>query len=120
MSMLSHFYTCIFVFYRLRGLRAGIMSYDLPSFGGAPSSPTGGAADAELQQFIALETQKAQFQKTIHDITDQCWEKCMDKPRDKLDYKTEGCMSNCVDRFVDTTLIITQRFQQMLQKHAGQ
>ena len=76
--------------------------------------------DPELQQFIQMETQKAELQNLVHKLTDMCWEKCMDKPRDKLDYRTETCFSNCAERFIDVSLITTQRFQQHLQKQMGQ
>ena len=79
-----------------------------------------GAGDQELQQFVLMEQQKAQFQGQVHRVTDICWDKCVDRPRDKLDYKTESCMTNCVGRFVDVSLVITQRFQQTLQKSMGQ
>uniref|UniRef100_A0A4W5QCD3 Mitochondrial import inner membrane translocase subunit n=1 Tax=Hucho hucho TaxID=62062 RepID=A0A4W5QCD3_9TELE len=55
-------------------------------------------ADAsELQRMNAIEQQKAQFQAQVHNFTDVCW-------------------ANCVDRFIDTTLSITNRFTQMVQK----
>lgn len=76
--------------------------------------------DPELQQFLMMEQQKAQMQGTIHKMTDTCWDTCIDRPRDKLDYKTETCLTNCVDRFLDTTLQITNRFQQMLSKNMAQ
>ena len=76
----------------------------------------GDKVDPELQQFIAMETQKAQFQGQVHRLTDTCWDMCVDRPREKFDYKTETCISNCVGRFIDTSLHITGRFQQMLQK----
>lgn len=40
----------------------------------------------------------------------------MDKPSNKLDSKTELCLSNCVNRFIDVSLLITNRFANMLQK----
>ena len=43
----------------------------------------------------------------------------MDKPSPKLDGKTESCLENCAARFVDVTLLITNRFAQVLQKSAG-
>ncbi|XP_010891980.1 mitochondrial import inner membrane translocase subunit Tim8 B [Esox lucius] len=77
-------------------------------------------ADAsELQRMIAIEQQKAQFQAQVHNFTEVCWDKCMDGgPSSKLDSRTEICLVNCVDRFIDTTLSITNRFTQMVQKGA--
>ncbi|KAM6958992.1 mitochondrial import inner membrane translocase subunit Tim8 B [Aplochiton taeniatus] len=76
------------------------------------------AESAELQRMIAIEQQKAQFQAQVHTFTDVCWDKCVDSPSSKLDTRTETCLVNCVDRFIDTTLSITNRFTQMVQKGA--
>nr|CAI5850910.1 unnamed protein product [Callosobruchus analis] len=77
-------------------------------------------AEKELQEFLMVEKQKAQFNaQQIHEFNDICWDKCVDKPSNKLDSKTETCLSNCVDRFIDVSLLITNRFAQMLQKSGG-
>ncbi|XP_017084602.1 mitochondrial import inner membrane translocase subunit Tim8 [Drosophila eugracilis] len=75
--------------------------------------------DKELQEFLMIEKQKAQVNAQIHEFNEICWEKCIGKPSTKLDHATETCLSNCVDRFIDTSLLITQRFAQMLQKRGG-
>ncbi|KAG2469861.1 mitochondrial import inner membrane translocase subunit Tim8 B [Polypterus senegalus] len=80
------------------------------------SSISGKAEASELQRLIAIEQQKAQFQAQVHNFTDVCWDKCVDKPSSKLDSRTEGCLTSCVERFIDTTLTITNRFTQMIQK----
>ncbi|XP_063348851.1 mitochondrial import inner membrane translocase subunit Tim8 B [Pelmatolapia mariae] len=74
------------------------------------------AEATELQRMIAVEQQKAQFQAQVHSFTDVCWDKCVDTPGSKLDYRTETCLVSCVERFIDTTLSITNRFTQMVQK----
>ncbi|XP_033349726.1 mitochondrial import inner membrane translocase subunit Tim8 [Bombus vosnesenskii] len=76
-------------------------------------------AESELQEFFMAEKQKAQIQAQIHEFNDICWEKCVDKPGVKLDSRTETCLSNCVDRFIDVSLLITNRFAQILQKSVG-
>ncbi|XP_027021170.1 mitochondrial import inner membrane translocase subunit Tim8 B [Tachysurus fulvidraco] len=90
---------------------ADFSSFDRPSMG----SPENAEA-AELQRLIAVEQQKAQFQAQVHNFTDVCWDKCIDKPSSKLDSRTEACLVSCVERFIDTTLAITNRFTQMVQK----
>ncbi|XP_076302325.1 translocase of inner membrane 8 [Lasioglossum baleicum] len=75
--------------------------------------------DSDLQEFFIAEKQKAQIQAQIHEFNDICWEKCVDKPGVKLDARTETCLSNCVDRFIDVSLLITNRFAQLLQKSVG-
>lgn len=74
------------------------------------------AADLELQEFFVAEKQKAQFQAQVREFNDICWDKCVDKPGVKLDSRTETCLSNCVDRFIDVSFFITNRFAQLLQK----
>ncbi|KAK1787795.1 hypothetical protein P4O66_016283 [Electrophorus voltai] len=89
---------------------------DFSSFDMSSASSTENADTSELQRLIAVEQQKAQFQAQVHNFTDACWDKCMDKPSTKLDSRTETCLVNCVERFIDTTLTITNRFSQMVQK----
>ncbi|XP_060935375.1 mitochondrial import inner membrane translocase subunit Tim8 A [Limanda limanda] len=72
----------------------------------------GGAADPQLQQFIEVESQKQRFQQLVHQMTEVCWEKCMDKPGPKLDSRTETCFVNCVERFIDTSQFILNRLEQ--------
>ncbi len=68
--------------------------------------------DPEMQQFLAVESQKARFQSHVHNLTDICWEKCVEKPGSKLDSKTEGCLKNCVERFIDTTNFVVNRLSE--------
>nr|XP_033330961.1 mitochondrial import inner membrane translocase subunit Tim8-like [Megalopta genalis] len=75
--------------------------------------------DSELQEFLLAEKERAQFQAQIHEFNDFCWEKCVEKPGTKLDSRTETCLHNCVDRFIDVSLLITNRFAQILQKSTG-
>ena len=50
------------------------------------------------------------------DFTDICWDKCMGTPGAKLDAKTQTCMQNCVERFLDVTMFVTNRFAQIVEK----
>ncbi|XP_026333604.1 mitochondrial import inner membrane translocase subunit Tim8 [Hyposmocoma kahamanoa] len=81
--------------------------------------PAPKGADSELQDFLMAEKQKAQFHAQIHEFNDFCWDKCVDKPGAKLDSRTETCITNCVERFIDVSLLITNRFAQMLEKGGG-
>ncbi len=83
--------------------------------GGGAASPE----DARLQQFLIQEKAKAELQEAINKLNNVCWDVCVDKMRDKMDYRTEQCLSNCTDRFLDTTLFIGKRFQQLLQQQGG-
>lgn len=79
------------------------------SFGGASGNAQ---VDQKLQEELMVEDQKYKFQSQIHTFTDMCWEKCVDKPGSKLDGKTETCLVNCVERFLDTTVFIAKRFSE--------
>ncbi|XP_034666494.1 mitochondrial import inner membrane translocase subunit Tim8-like [Drosophila subobscura] len=77
------------------------------------------AIDPELQDFLDLEKQKAQVNAQLHEFNEICWEKCIGRPSSKLDHATEVCLSNCVDRFIDTSVLITKRFAEILNKRGG-
>ncbi|XP_061440258.1 mitochondrial import inner membrane translocase subunit Tim8 A-like [Rhineura floridana] len=74
------------------------------------------AKASELQRLVAVEEQRARLTAQVHNFMEVCWDKCVDKPGSKLDSRTETCLANCVNSFIDTTLSITNRFAQILQK----
>lgn len=69
------------------------------------------ASSAAMQAFIQEENQKAAVQQIIAKLTDTCWDKCMSKPGAKLSSWETDCISNCAERFLDTSLLIVQRMQ---------
>ncbi len=52
----------------------------------------------------------------IHKITDLCWDTCIDSVGSSLSGRNENCLKNCAERFVDTTLLVTNRFTQLASK----
>jgi len=67
--------------------------------------------DLQMQRFIEAETQKQRFQQLVHSLTEECWDTCVQgAPGSRLDRKTEGCIVNCVERFIDTSNYIVNRF----------
>lgn len=76
----------------------------------------GNIQDKELQEFLALQQQKLEFQRQINSLTEICWDKCMEKPSSRLDGRTESCVTNCVDRFLDASIAVSQRFTSLIQK----
>lgn len=69
----------------------------------------GDAVEQELRSFIEGETQKQRYQYLVHELTEKCWDMCVEKPSSKMDSKTENCMQNCVNRFIDATNLIVDR-----------
>ncbi|XP_070155591.1 mitochondrial import inner membrane translocase subunit Tim8 [Polyergus mexicanus] len=70
--------------------------------------------DPEIAGLLMVEKQKAQLNAQIHEFNDICWEKCVDKPGSKLDGRTETCINNCVNRFIDVSVFVTSRFGQYI------
>ncbi|XP_032686001.1 mitochondrial import inner membrane translocase subunit Tim8-like [Odontomachus brunneus] len=71
--------------------------------------------DAQLSELLDIEKAKVATTAQIHAFNDICWEKCVEKPGSKLDARTETCINNCVNRFIDVSYFITNRFAQLLQ-----
>ena len=69
------------------------------------------ASDPQMQRFIQVETQRQKFNQVLHSMTEQCWDVCMGTPSQSLDRKTQTCMVNCVERFLDTTNFVVNRLQ---------
>ncbi|KAI7900268.1 Tim10/DDP family zinc finger-domain-containing protein [Cokeromyces recurvatus] len=67
----------------------------------------------ELGQFLEAEQAKARVQQTVHSLTDSCWDKCISKVNNKLDRSEENCLANCVDRFLDTSMFIVKRLEEL-------
>lgn len=81
------------------------------SFGGSSDNVQ---VDQKLQEELIAQDQQYKFHSQVSAFTDMCWEKCVDKPGSKLDGKTETCIVNCVERFLDTQMFIAKRFTERL------
>ena len=44
-------------------------------------------------------------------MTENCWDTCVNVPGQKLDRKTESCIVNCVERFIDTSNYVVNRLE---------
>ncbi|KAK7072722.1 Mitochondrial import inner membrane translocase subunit Tim8 A, partial [Halocaridina rubra] len=69
--------------------------------------------DPLLSRFIEGETQKQRFQFLVHELTEKCWDKCMERPSTRLESRTEGCIVNCVERFIDSSNFVANRLQKV-------
>eukprot|EP00095_Tigriopus_kingsejongensis_P012090 maker-scaffold702_size109376-snap-gene-0.21 protein:Tk12090 transcript:maker-scaffold702_size109376-snap-gene-0.21-mRNA-1 annotation:"mitochondrial import inner membrane translocase subunit tim8" len=84
-------------------------------FGGGSES----LGSSQLEAQIQMEQQKLQLMTAIHKINDICWDTCIDTPGSSLSGRNETCLKNCTGRFVDVTLLVTNRFGQLAQKMQG-
>lgn len=68
-------------------------------------------SDPDLARFIAEQEQASRMKKIAEKLTNDCWDLCVTNPNvSRLDTKTEGCLVNCVDRFIDTSSYVMQAF----------
>ncbi|KAJ3103010.1 Mitochondrial import inner membrane translocase subunit Tim8 B [Phlyctochytrium planicorne] len=67
-----------------------------------------------MAAFVAAEQQRASFQQQVHQYTDVCWDKCIAPNRVKgsLDRNDESCIKNCVERFIDSSMVIIGVFNE--------
>ena len=77
--------------------------------------------DARLQQFMQVETEKQKIQGVIHELNEKCWDKCMDgvKPSSRLDGRSQDCIRNCVERFLDSNIMVTRRIGEKASQMSG-
>ncbi|WFD27441.1 Mitochondrial import inner membrane translocase subunit tim8 [Malassezia nana] len=65
------------------------------------------ADQKELSAFLESEQSKARVQTTVHAFTERCWDQCMTSSIGaRFGRGEEACLSNCVERFLDTSLFI--------------
>mmetsp|Transcript_2840 Transcript_2840/g.17675 ORF Transcript_2840/g.17675 Transcript_2840/m.17675 type:complete len:81 (+) Transcript_2840:98-340(+) len=67
---------------------------------------------AQVQAFIEQEKQKAVFNELVSKLTDLCWDKCVGTPGNRLSSSEQACLAQCAARFLDSSRVIMERFQQ--------
>jgi len=78
-----------------------------------------GSSSSDFETRIQIEQQKAELVGQIHKVNENCWDICIDSMGSSLSSRNQTCLNNCVDRFVDTAVFITNRFAQLAQKMQG-
>ncbi|OAX44815.1 hypothetical protein K503DRAFT_5872 [Rhizopogon vinicolor AM-OR11-026] len=70
------------------------------------------ATQKELATFLEREQAQARINATVHTLTSMCWDKCVTgTPGSRFARGEEGCLLNCVDRFLDTSLFIIKTIE---------
>ncbi|WFD23680.1 Mitochondrial import inner membrane translocase subunit tim8 [Malassezia equina] len=70
------------------------------------------ADQKELNAFLDSEQSKARMQTTVHAFTERCWDQCMTGSIGaRFGRGEEACLSNCVERFLDTSLFIVKKLE---------
>ncbi|KAI3941263.1 hypothetical protein MKX01_029837 [Papaver californicum] len=69
---------------------------------------------SEVLQLIEQEKQRAMVNEMVAKLTNTCWDKCVTStPGSKFSSSESGCIANCAQRYLDTSMIIMKRFQNM-------
>lgn len=71
-------------------------------------------AVSKLQNTVAYHTQ-------VHEFTDRCWDQCLKNDTlssHGLESKQETCLSRCVERFLDTGIVLVKKMQELSEKGA--
>ena len=64
----------------------------------------------EMKKQIAAEIAAATLQELVEDITEKCYSSCIKKPASSLDNYEQRCLSNCMDRFIDSYNLVSRQF----------
>ncbi|KAK3234829.1 Mitochondrial import inner membrane translocase subunit tim8 [Cymbomonas tetramitiformis] len=67
----------------------------------------------EMTSFLQQEQQKALFNEVVSKITDQCYDKCVPSPGDKLSSYETTCLQNCAVRYTECEALLAQRFRNL-------
>ncbi|RNA08111.1 mitochondrial import inner membrane translocase subunit Tim8 A [Brachionus plicatilis] len=74
-------------------------------------------SDPELARFVAEMEQSSRMKKTAEKLTLECWDLCVTNPNvSRFDGKTESCLVNCVERFIDSSTFIVKAFSSRAQQ----
>lgn len=77
--------------------------------------------DPQLAQFVEQMEQEQRLKKQSEKLTMECWDLCVSSPGvAKFDYKTEQCLVNCVDRFIDSSTFLLKQFSNKASSMASQ
>merc|ERR1712192_194290 len=91
-------------------------SFDGESLDSGSKLQFGAGENASMEETIGAAQQQMQVMQQLHKTTEMCWDLCVGTPSSSLSSREETCLNNCVGRFIDTTLLITNRFSQLAQK----
>ncbi|ALC43844.1 Tim13 [Drosophila busckii] len=66
----------------------------------------------QVKQQIAV----ANAQEMLSKMTEKCFKKCINKPGRSLDGTEQRCITQCMDRFMDTWNLVSRAYGNRLQR----
>lgn len=62
----------------------------------------------ELKKQISTDVAVSMVSQLVEDVTERCYSLCIKKPGTALDNYEQRCLSNCMDRFIDSYNIVSR------------
>lgn len=75
--------------------------------------------DEDLKKNIKAEVAAALWNELIDEMSEKCFNICLKKPGVSLDSYEQRCLSNCMDRFIDSYNTITRTFMSRVEAEAN-
>nr|VZI51233.1 unnamed protein product [Spirometra erinaceieuropaei] len=73
------------------------------------------ASDNEMKMALQKLQTQAEFQNQVSNLTGRCWDLCYTgTPGAKMDDKRANCLKNCVERYIDVSVLLRNRFQALV------
>ena len=70
------------------------------------------ASQLKLQKATDRAQQQLAIQEQLAEVTNICWNQCINKIKPQMDNSDAICISNCVGRFVDASKMIIESLNQ--------
>ncbi|XP_001352787.2 mitochondrial import inner membrane translocase subunit Tim13 [Drosophila pseudoobscura] len=74
------------------------------------------AENVELMSQVKQQIALANAQEMLSKMTEKCFKKCIHKPGKTLDASEQRCISQCMDRFMDSWNLVSRTYGNRLQR----
>ena len=75
--------------------------------------------EMELKEAVTKLQNTVNYHTQVHEFTDRCWDQCLKNESlslHGLESKQETCLSRCVERFLDTGIVLVKKMQELSEK----
>eukprot|EP00053_Salpingoeca_punica_P003419 m.43063 g.43063 ORF g.43063 m.43063 type:complete len:95 (-) comp12173_c0_seq1:201-485(-) len=90
------------------------------SYGGDSRMGGGLGNKQEIMQQVQQEMLMSQMQGLVQRMSLTCFEKCIEKPGTSLSSSEQSCLAKCMDRYLETTTVVTNSYAGRVQQMASQ
>lgn len=87
--------------------------------GSAPSTPATGSVKLQIQEQVAQELAVANATELVNNITQNCFDKCIGQPGASLSSADEGCLTQCMEKYMRSWNVISKTYIARIQANKG-